>query len=79
MRSKMMTQYFSNIKSKVNLIIVVRSTIAPEGIIFYTLNGLPTSNQGFKIDIHTSLQPISLNDSYSLLCNKEIMKLVEAT
>ncbi|KAI0511993.1 hypothetical protein KFK09_012627 [Dendrobium nobile] len=37
----------------------------------YTLNGLPASYQGFKTAIRTNLQPLNLDDFYSLLCSEE--------
>lgn len=64
MGSKIMARYLSYIKSKVDLIKI-------EDIIYYPLNNLPSSYQSFKVSTQTNLQPISLNDLYSLLCSTE--------
>lgn len=79
MGSKILTQYLFDIESKVNLITTTKTHIAPKDIIYYTLNGLPSSYQDFKIALHTSLQMINLKDLYSLPCSEETMLLAEAT
>lgn len=56
---------------KVDLIAAFGSLISTKNVIYYTLNGLLQSYQSFKIAIRTNLQPISLNDIYSVLCNEE--------
>lgn len=71
MVSKMMFQYLLDIKSKIDLVAATRSPIEIEDIIYYTLNGLPSLYQCFKIAIYTNLQPINLDDLYSLLCIEE--------
>ncbi|PKU86353.1 hypothetical protein MA16_Dca002184 [Dendrobium catenatum] len=72
MKYMTMTQYISLVKSKVDAINAVGSSIDTEDIILYTLNGLPTTYNAFKTSIRTNLQPLSLDDLYSLLCNVEI-------
>lgn len=52
-----MAQYLSDIKSKVDLIARAGSPIDIEDIIYYTLNGLSSSYQGFKVAIRMNLQP----------------------
>lgn len=74
-----MTQYLSDIKSKVDLIVAVGSPLDTEDIIYYTLNGLSPLYQGFKVSICTNLQSISLDDLYSLLCTEETILESEAT
>ncbi|PKU70484.1 Retrovirus-related Pol polyprotein from transposon TNT 1-94 [Dendrobium catenatum] len=76
---KSMTQYLLEIKSKVDAIQEMGHTIDPEDVILYTLNGLPSSYQSFKTAIRTNLQPLSLDDLYSLLCSEEQLLLQEAT
>lgn len=78
MGTKFMTQYLSEIKSKVDLIVIFGSPIDAKDIIFYKLNGLPPSYQSFKTTIKTNLQPISLDDLYSFLCSEETIQLNEA-
>lgn len=77
MGNKNMSQYLSDIKSKVDLIAAAGSPIDIEDIIYYTLNGLPTSYQSFKVAIRTNLQSLSLDDLYSLLCSEETIQLAE--
>lgn len=79
MGNKIMTQYLSDIKVKVDLIAASRSPISIEDIIFYALNGLPLSYQSFKIATHTNLQPLNLKDFYSLLCSEEMIQTNETT
>lgn len=67
-----MTQYLSKIKSKCDVIAVFRSTLSLEDIVFYTLNGLPSSYQNFKTSIQTNLNLISLDDFFALLCSEEL-------
>lgn len=68
-----------DIKSKVDLITAAQTHITREDIIYYTVNGLPLSYQGFKIAICTNLQSISLDDLYSLLWSEETMQLAKVT
>ncbi|KAI0501116.1 hypothetical protein KFK09_016059 [Dendrobium nobile] len=67
-----MSQYLLTIKSKIDTILAADSTIDPEDVILYTLNGLPKTYQAFKIAIRTNLQPINLDDLYTLLCSEEV-------
>lgn len=72
-----MVEYLSDIKIKINLIAASSSPISVEDTIFYTLNGLPSSYQSFKTIIRTSLQLITLDDFYSLLCSEETSQATE--
>lgn len=74
----MMAQYLPEIKLKVDSLTASDAHIEIEDIIYYTLNGLPPSYQAFKVAIHTQLQPISLDDLYSLLCSEETLLQAEA-
>lgn len=73
MDSWTMAQYLSDIKSKVDLIAAAGSSIDIEDIIYYTLNDLSSLYKNFKVAMRTNLQPISLDDLYSLLCNEETL------
>lgn len=70
-----MPQYLSEIKSRVDLLVTAGCPTEIEDIIYYTLNDLPPSYQAFKVAIHTNLQPVSLDDFYSLLCSEETLKI----
>ncbi|KAI0520206.1 hypothetical protein KFK09_007677 [Dendrobium nobile] len=72
MKDRTMQQYLTQIKNLVDNIAAAGSTIDTEDIILYTLNGLPTIYNPFKTAIRTSLNPISLDILYSLLCSEEI-------
>lgn len=72
-----MIQYLSNIKGKCDAIAASSSPLTAEDVILFTLNGLPSQYQAFKISIRTSLQPIGLDDFYSFLCNKEVNIVAE--
>lgn len=74
MNNKIVNQHLSNIKSKVDLIAIVESTITTDDIIYHTLSGLLPSHQSFKTAIHTNLQPLTLDYLYSLLCSEEIIQ-----
>ncbi|KAI0498499.1 hypothetical protein KFK09_019387 [Dendrobium nobile] len=76
---KSMVQYLSEIKQKVDAITTAGSTIDPQDILLYTLNGLPASYNAFKTAIRTQLQPISLDEFYSLLISEELSILSELT
>ncbi|KAI0530962.1 hypothetical protein KFK09_000511 [Dendrobium nobile] len=69
---KTIFQYLSDIKNKVDAIVAAGSSIDAEDIIHYTLNGLPATYLSFKIAIRTQLNPISLDDFYSLLRSEEL-------
>lgn len=66
-----MTQYLVDSKAKVDLMATSGSSLSNEDVIYYTLNGLPSSYQDFKTSIRTNLQLLHLDDFYSLLCTEE--------
>lgn len=68
----MMTQYLAEITMKVDAVLAAGSFLDLGDVILYTLNGLPPSYQAFKTAIKTNLQPISLDNLYSLLYSEEI-------
>ncbi|KAI0522929.1 hypothetical protein KFK09_005318 [Dendrobium nobile] len=70
MKDRTMQQYLHQIKK--DNIAAAGSTVDTEDIILYILNGLPSTYNPFKTAIRTSLQPISFDDLYSLLCSEEI-------
>ncbi|KAI0497789.1 hypothetical protein KFK09_021024 [Dendrobium nobile] len=78
MKDRSMVQYLSEIKQRVDVISAAGSTIEPEDIILYTLNGLPSSYNAFKTSIRTKLHLISLDDLYALLCSEETNLAVDA-
>lgn len=61
-----MMQYLVEMKVRVGAIAIAGPPLDPKEIILYTLNGLPPSYHVFKTSIVTSLQPITLDDLYSL-------------
>ncbi|PKU85121.1 Retrovirus-related Pol polyprotein from transposon TNT 1-94 [Dendrobium catenatum] len=65
-------QYLDQIKILVDNIAAAGSKVDTEDVILYILNGLPTEYNPFKTAIRTSLNPISLDTLYSLLCSEEI-------
>ncbi|KAL0906248.1 hypothetical protein M5K25_024726 [Dendrobium thyrsiflorum] len=72
MRDSTMMQYLAQVKTIVDNIAAAGSQVDVEDIILYILNGLPSSYNAFKTSIRTSLQPISLDTLYSLLCSEEV-------
>ncbi|PKU86073.1 Retrovirus-related Pol polyprotein from transposon TNT 1-94 [Dendrobium catenatum] len=72
MADRTMQQYLDQIKKLEDNIAAAGSTVDTEDIILYILNGLPTGYNSFKTTIRASLQPISLDDLYSLLSREEI-------
>ncbi|PKU78985.1 Retrovirus-related Pol polyprotein from transposon TNT 1-94 [Dendrobium catenatum] len=72
MADRTMQQYLDQIKKLVDNIAAAGSKVDTEDIVLYILNGLPASYNSFKTAIRTSLQPISLDDLYSLLSSEEI-------
>ncbi|KAI0496279.1 hypothetical protein KFK09_022593 [Dendrobium nobile] len=72
MLNKTMTDYLASSKSIVDNIRAAGGTLDNEDILHYILNGLPPSYQSFKTTIRSSLQPISLDDLYSLLRSEEV-------
>lgn len=77
MQNKIMSQYLAEIKSLIDNITTVGSAIDQKDIILYTLNGFSQSYQSFKTTIHTNLNPINLDEFYSLLCSEETNLQVE--
>ncbi|KAL0903685.1 hypothetical protein M5K25_028083 [Dendrobium thyrsiflorum] len=67
-----MSQYLLTVKSKVDALSAAGSSLDPEDVILYILNGLPATYQAFKTAIRTNLQPLSLDDLYTLLYSKEM-------
>lgn len=67
-----MNQYLTEVKAQIKNIIAVGSVIDIENIILYTLNGLSSRFQAFKIAIWTSFSPISLEYMYYFLISEEI-------
>lgn len=51
MTDKSMIQCLSDIKLKCDVIVVSRTPLSAEDVIFYALNGLPTTYQAFKTAI----------------------------
>lgn len=78
MNNKIMNQYLFEIKTKVDLIAIAGFPISVKDIIFYMVNNLPPSYQSFKTSIRTNLQPLSLDDFYSLLCSEETIQIAKA-
>ncbi|KAI0516541.1 hypothetical protein KFK09_009218 [Dendrobium nobile] len=72
MRDRTMLQYLDQIKKLVDNIAAAGSTVDTEDIVLYILNGLPATYNSFKTAIRTSLQPINLDELYSLLSSEEI-------
>ncbi|PKU73790.1 Retrovirus-related Pol polyprotein from transposon TNT 1-94 [Dendrobium catenatum] len=79
MKNQTMAQYLLSIKSLVDAIAATGSPLDPEEVIFYTLHGLPSQYQAFKTSIRTNLQPLSLDDLYTLLCSEELNMAQEVT
>ncbi|PKU60455.1 Retrovirus-related Pol polyprotein from transposon TNT 1-94 [Dendrobium catenatum] len=78
MQNKSMTDYLASIKSIVDNIRAAGGTIDNEDVLHYIINGLPPSYQSFKTTIRSSLQPISLDDLYSLLRSEEVHQSTDA-
>ncbi|KAL0928120.1 hypothetical protein M5K25_002361 [Dendrobium thyrsiflorum] len=79
MKDKSMTQYLLDIKAKVDSLAAAGAPMDVEDVIHYTLNGLPPTYQAFKTAIRTNLQPLSLDDLYTLLCSEELNLAHETT
>ncbi|KAL0916024.1 hypothetical protein M5K25_013503 [Dendrobium thyrsiflorum] len=79
MKTLTITQYLTEIKTMEDNIAVAGSTIDPEDVILYTLNGLPPTYQAFKTSIRTMLTPISLYNLYSLLISEQTNLASEAS
>ncbi|PKU83150.1 Retrovirus-related Pol polyprotein from transposon TNT 1-94 [Dendrobium catenatum] len=72
LKDRTMLQYMDQIKKIVDNTAAAGSNVDTEDIVLYILNGLPAMYNPFKTAIRTSLQLISLDDLYSLLCSEEI-------
>ncbi|PKU71260.1 Retrovirus-related Pol polyprotein from transposon TNT 1-94 [Dendrobium catenatum] len=78
MHNKSMTDYLASIKTIVDNIRAAGRMIDNEDVLHYILNGLPPSYQSFKTTIRSSLQPINLDDLYSLLRSEEVHQTTDA-
>ncbi|PKU75419.1 hypothetical protein MA16_Dca020488 [Dendrobium catenatum] len=74
-----MAQYLLKIKSILDSLATAGASIDSEDIIHHTLNGLPALYQAFKTAICTNLQPLSLDDLYTILCSEELNLAHEVT
>lgn len=79
MQNRTMNEYLTDLKTKVDLIVVVGSPINTDDIIYYTLNDLPTTYQSFTATIRMNLLPLSFDGLYSLLCSEETLQCSEAS
>ncbi|XP_020682915.1 uncharacterized protein LOC110099925 [Dendrobium catenatum] len=70
LQDRTIPQYLDQIKKIVDNITVAGSAVDTEEIVLYILNGLPAVYNPFKTAIRTSLQPIQLDDLYSLLISE---------
>ncbi|KAL0917200.1 hypothetical protein M5K25_012248 [Dendrobium thyrsiflorum] len=67
------------VKAKVDVDAAAGSPLDLEDIVLYTLHWLPAQYQAFKTAIRTNLQPLSLDDLYTLLCSQEQNVALKAT
>ncbi|KAI0501873.1 hypothetical protein KFK09_016818 [Dendrobium nobile] len=67
-----MSQYLTEVKKIVDQISAAGSTVDPEDVIIYILNGLPPEYQSFTTTIRTMQQSLSLDNLYALLISEEI-------
>ncbi|PKU72792.1 Retrovirus-related Pol polyprotein from transposon TNT 1-94 [Dendrobium catenatum] len=72
MQAMTMTQYLTEIKKIVDQIASAGSTVDPEDVIIYILNGLPPAYQSFATTIRTMQGSLSLDSLYALLISEEI-------
>ncbi|PKU70162.1 Retrovirus-related Pol polyprotein from transposon TNT 1-94 [Dendrobium catenatum] len=72
MNNQSMIQYLTQIKSIADNLSAAGMNLDQEDITLYTLNGLPSSYNAFKMSIRTMLHPIDLDNLYSLLISEEI-------
>ncbi|KAI0528921.1 hypothetical protein KFK09_001465 [Dendrobium nobile] len=72
MQNKTMTEYLASVKVLVDNINVAGGSVDNEDVLHIFLNGLPHTYQYFKTFIRSSLQPISLDNLYSLLRSEEV-------
>ncbi|XP_020684691.1 uncharacterized protein LOC110101231 [Dendrobium catenatum] len=72
MQNSSMTQYLTDIKKIVDQISSAESSVDPEDVIIYILNGLPPEYLPFTTSIRTMQGPLSLDTLYALLMSEEI-------
>ncbi|KAI0510131.1 hypothetical protein KFK09_010731 [Dendrobium nobile] len=72
LKNSTMVQYLNEVKILVDNIAAAGSKIDPEEIILHILNGLPPAYQSFKTSIRTMVNPLGLDQFYSLLISEEI-------
>ncbi|PKU60042.1 Retrovirus-related Pol polyprotein from transposon TNT 1-94 [Dendrobium catenatum] len=72
MQTMSMTQYLTEIKKIVDQIASAGSSVDPEEVIIYILNGLPQAYQSFTTTIRTMQESLSLDTLYALLISEEI-------
>ncbi|PKU66194.1 Retrovirus-related Pol polyprotein from transposon TNT 1-94 [Dendrobium catenatum] len=72
MQSRTMTQYLTEVKKIVDQISSAGSSVDPEDVIIYILNGLPPAYQPFTTTIRTLQSSMTLDNLYSLLMSEEI-------
>ncbi|PKU80871.1 Retrovirus-related Pol polyprotein from transposon TNT 1-94 [Dendrobium catenatum] len=72
MQAMTMTQYLTEVKKIVDQIASAGSSVDPEDVIIYILNGLPLAYQSFATTIRTMQGSLSLDSLYALLISEEI-------
>ncbi|PKU68055.1 Retrovirus-related Pol polyprotein from transposon TNT 1-94 [Dendrobium catenatum] len=72
MQTMSMNQYLIEIKKIVDQIASAGSSVDPEDVIIYILNGLPPAYQSFATTIRTMQGTLSLDTLYALLISEEI-------
>lgn len=77
MKTQSITNCLSTIKWLVDSISSAGVSIDVEDIILYILNDFPSSYEALKTSICTHVEPLSLDDLYSLLCSEEINIAIE--
>lgn len=66
-----MAEYLQQVKSLVDTLVVVSSSIEEEDIVLHVLNGLPTKYHPFKTAIRTRSKSVSVAKSNDLLLIEE--------
>ncbi|KAI0488628.1 hypothetical protein KFK09_028467 [Dendrobium nobile] len=72
MNNLTMTQYLTEIKKIVDQISSAGSSVDPEDVIIYILNGLPPAYQSFTTTIRTLQSTMTLDNLYALLIIEEL-------
>ncbi|PKU80502.1 Retrovirus-related Pol polyprotein from transposon TNT 1-94 [Dendrobium catenatum] len=72
MNNLTMTQYLTEIKKIVDQISSAGSSVDPEDVIIYILNGLPPAYQSFTTTIRTLQSTMTLDNLYALLITEEL-------